>query len=46
MAEELKDYDKKVTYIEIEDADHHLSVQAHRMQTLEAMVEFFDKHLK
>jgi dipeptidyl aminopeptidase/acylaminoacyl peptidase len=46
MVEALEDYDKKVTYIEIEDADHHLSVQAHRMQTLEAMVEFFDRHLK
>lgn len=46
MADELEDYDKEVTYIEIEDANHHLSVQAHRIQTLEAMVEFFDKHLK
>jgi len=46
MAEELEDYEKNVTYIEIEDANHHLSVQAHRMQTLKAMVEFFDKYLK
>ena len=46
MADELEDYDKDVRYIEIEDANHHLSVQAHRMQTLEEMVKFFDKHLK
>lgn len=46
MADELKSYDKDVRYVEIEDANHHLSVQAHRMQTLEEMVSFFDKHLK
>jgi len=46
MADELEDYDKEVRYVEIEDANHHLSVQAHRMQTLEEMVNFFDKHLK
>ncbi len=46
MADELEDYDKDVRYVEIEDANHHLSVQAHRMQTLEEMVSFFDKHLK
>ena len=46
MADELEDYDKDVRYVEIEDANHHLSVQAHRMQTLEEMVNFFDKHLK
>lgn len=46
MADELAGYDKDVRYVEIEDANHHLSVQAHRMQTLEEMVNFFDKHLK
>lgn len=46
MAEELEDYDKDVTYLELEDGNHHLSVQSHRIQTLEAMVNFFDKHLK
>ncbi len=46
MADELEGYDKNVRYVEIEDANHHLSVQAHRMQTLEEMVNFFDKHLK
>lgn len=46
MADELEYYDKDVRYVEIEDANHHLSVQAHRMQTLEEMVKFFDQHLK
>jgi dipeptidyl aminopeptidase/acylaminoacyl peptidase len=46
MYDELEDEDKNVKYIEIEDANHHLSVQAHRIQTLKAMVEFFDEHLK
>jgi len=46
MASKLSNYDKDVQYIEIEDANHHLSVQAHRMQTLEAMVNFFEQHLK
>lgn len=46
MADELEDYDKEVRYVEIENANHHLSVQSHRLQTLEEMVSFFDKHLK
>jgi dipeptidyl aminopeptidase/acylaminoacyl peptidase len=46
MADELTDYKKDVRYIEIEGANHHLSVQNHRIQTLEEMVQFFDKHLK
>jgi dipeptidyl aminopeptidase/acylaminoacyl peptidase len=46
MADELEDYDKEVRYVEIEDANHHLSVQSHRIQTLEEMVNFFDMHLK
>lgn len=46
MAEELEDYDKEVRYVEIEGANHHLSVQDHRIKTLEEMLTFFDKHLK
>jgi dipeptidyl aminopeptidase/acylaminoacyl peptidase len=46
MADELEDFDKDVRYVEIEGANHHLSVQKHRIQTLEEMVTFFDKHLK
>ena len=46
MADELEDYDKDVKYLEIEGANHHLSVQRHRLQTLEEMLKFFNKHLK
>jgi dipeptidyl aminopeptidase/acylaminoacyl peptidase len=46
MADELTDYNKDVRYVEIEDANHHLSVQAHRIKTLKEMVNFFDKHLQ
>jgi len=46
MAEELEDSDKDVKYVEIEGANHYLSIQSHRIQTLEEMVKFFDKHLK
>ncbi|MCL1039334.1 prolyl oligopeptidase family serine peptidase [Shewanella submarina] len=46
MASALESADKEVTYIELEDGDHHLSHQAHRVETLEAFVEFFDKNLK
>lgn len=46
MASELEDYDKNVRYVEIDDANHHLSVQKHRIQTLEEMLNFFDEHLK
>jgi len=46
MAEELEDYDKDVRYVEIEGGDHNLSVQKHRVKTLEEMLIFFDKHLQ
>jgi dipeptidyl aminopeptidase/acylaminoacyl peptidase len=46
MADELEDFDKEVKYVEIEEANHHLSVQKHRIQVLKEMLAFFDKHLK
>jgi dipeptidyl aminopeptidase/acylaminoacyl peptidase len=46
MAEKLEYYDKEVRYVEIKGANHNLSVQSHRIQTLEEMVKFFDKYLK
>jgi dipeptidyl aminopeptidase/acylaminoacyl peptidase len=46
MADELEDEDKEVTYIELEDGDHYLSYQPYRIQTLQAFLDFFDKHLK
>jgi len=35
-----------VTYIELEDGDHYLSHQPYRIKTLQAFLDFFDKHLK
>ncbi len=46
MQEELEDEEKDVTYIELEDGDHYLSYQPHRIKTLQAFLDFFDKHLK
>ncbi|MGI2259217.1 prolyl oligopeptidase family serine peptidase [Shewanella sp. GXUN23E] len=46
MANALKRADKQVTYIELEDGDHHLSNQAHRITALEAFLQFFDTHLR
>ncbi len=45
MADALTKQNKQVDYIELKHANHHLSNQAHRIQTLEAMADFFDKHL-
>lgn len=46
MHDELEDEDKDVTYIELEYGDHYLSYQPHRVKTLQAFLDFFDKHLK
>ena len=46
MAAALTKQNKQVQYIEIEEANHHLSNQTHRIQTLEAMTDFFATHLK
>lgn len=46
MEDELDDEDKDVTYIELEDGDHYLSYQPYRIKTLQAFLDFFDKHLK
>ena len=41
MEDELDDEDKDVTYIELEDGDHYLSYQPHRIKTLQALLDFF-----
>jgi len=46
MEDELADENKDVTYIELEDGDHYLSYQPYRIKTLQAFLDFFDKHLK
>jgi dipeptidyl aminopeptidase/acylaminoacyl peptidase len=45
MYDELKDHNKDVKYIELEDGNHNLSYQAHRMTTLSAISDFLKKHL-
>jgi dipeptidyl aminopeptidase/acylaminoacyl peptidase len=45
MVEELEDYDKSVEYIELENGDHHLSLQRNRHIAFNAMDTFLKKHL-
>lgn len=45
MVEELQDYDKSVEYIELENGDHHLSLQRNRHIAFNAMDTFLKKHL-
>lgn len=45
MFDELKDEGKSVEYVEIDDADHYLSNNEHRLQTFRAMDKFLDKYL-
>ncbi|AIY66990.1 alpha/beta hydrolase family protein [Pseudoalteromonas piratica] len=45
MFDELNDYDKQVEYIELEDGNHYLNYEKHRIQTLTAITEFLKKHL-
>ncbi len=45
MHKRLLKANKDVTFIEIEDGDHYLSKQEHRITTFKAMDEFLAKHL-
>lgn len=45
MASALKSYDKDVSYIEFENGNHHLEIEAHRLATLKAIEEFLGKHI-
>ncbi|GGW91342.1 alpha/beta hydrolase family protein [Alteromonas halophila] len=45
MVDELDDYDKDVTYIELEAGDHYLSIQRNRHATFAAMDKFLKSHL-
>lgn len=45
MERRLRKAGKDVTYLEIEDADHYLSKQEHRIAAFKAMDEFLAKHL-
>ena len=45
MYEEMKDEDKDVTFIELNNGDHFLSTAENRIKAMKAMSEFLDKHL-
>ncbi|MBU2114124.1 MAG: S9 family peptidase [Gammaproteobacteria bacterium] len=46
MYKALKSEDKDVQYIELEDGDHYLSTNSHRLQTFQAMDSFLKQHLQ
>ena len=45
MYEELQDYKKEVEYIELENGNHHMEIEAHRMKVLTAFDAFLQKHI-
>lgn len=45
MYRELKKSDKAVTYLELEDGDHHLSKEEHRVEFFRAMDKFLQAHM-
>ncbi|MDN4503577.1 S9 family peptidase [Alteromonadaceae bacterium BrNp21-10] len=45
MESELRSYEKDVTYIEFENGNHHLEIEAHRLATLRALEGFLHKHI-
>ena len=45
MYKALKRKDKDVQYIELEDGDHYLSTNSHRLDTFKAMDRFLKQHL-
>ncbi|GMM67503.1 S9 family peptidase [Alteromonas sp. MTD1] len=46
MADELEDYDKTFTYVELESGDHSLSIQRNRHRFFAEMDAFLSKYLK
>lgn len=45
MADELEDLGKDVTYVELENGDHYLSIQRNRHRVFQEMDAFLKKHL-
>ena len=45
MYEELQDYKKEVEYIELENGNHHMEIEAHRMTVLTSLEAFLQKHI-
>ena len=46
MADELEDFDKTFTYVELESGDHSLSIQRNRHRFFAEMDAFLSKYLK
>ena len=45
MYEELKDYKKEVEYIELENGNHYMEIEAHRMKVLTSLEAFLQKNI-
>lgn len=45
MVDKLKNLDKQVEYLELENGDHHLSIQRNRHKAFRAIEAFLKKHL-
>jgi dipeptidyl aminopeptidase/acylaminoacyl peptidase len=45
MYEELQDYKKEVEYIELENGNHHMEIEAHRMTVLTSLEAFLQKQI-
>ncbi|MFT5297404.1 MAG: dipeptidyl aminopeptidase/acylaminoacyl peptidase [Colwellia sp.] len=45
MHEELQDYKKEVEYIELENGNHYMEIEAHRMTVLTSLEAFLQKHI-
>jgi len=45
MYEELQDYKKEVEYIELENGNHHMEIEAHRMKVLTSLETFLQKNI-
>ena len=45
MFDEMKDAEKQVTFIELEDGNHHLSNAKNRVKALEAIDVFIKKYI-
>jgi len=45
MYEELQNYKKEVEYIELENGNHHMEIEAHRMKVLTSLETFLQKNI-
>jgi dipeptidyl aminopeptidase/acylaminoacyl peptidase len=45
MYEALKDYKKEIEYIELENGNHYMEIEAHRMTVLTSLEAFLQRHI-